>query len=231
MMDGEIWDEERWEAFLREHDRRIDRYMSLLFRFMTENPPPAEEGSRARKEWEEDLRQYLISNGLNPDDILPRLLSGQWSEDDEIEWSTDSASSYSEMEDPGTDLDDVRHIPVYREAQRLASHILRWSNDLPGHQKDSSLVQFCSYVTQIPANIAKGHGIGLELEMIGGNIACSKRALAAANSALDLLREIKSAPYMDRTFYRKAYEDAFEVRNRLGVYIQDLRRRFDLGVD
>ncbi|MEX0746579.1 MAG: hypothetical protein WD275_01180 [Rhodothermales bacterium] len=226
-MDGEVWDEERWEAFLREHDRRIDRYMSLLFRFMTETPPPAEEGSRARKEWEEDLRQYLIGNGMSPDDILPRLLSGQWSEDDDAE----SAQPYLEQEDQGADMDDVRHIPVYRDAQRLASQILRWSNDLPGHLKDSALVQFCSHITQIPANIAKGHGIGFELEMIGGNIACSKRALLAANSALDLLLEIKGALYMEQTFYRRIYEDTYEVRNRIGVHIQDLRGRFELGVD
>ena len=226
-MDGEIWDEESWEAFLRENDKRVDRYMSILFKFMTQNPPLGEEGSAVRKRWEEDLRQYLISNGMSPDDALPRMLSGQWSEDCT---EPGEPSDAAEIE-PEDELEDIRNLPVYCEAQRLASSILRWSNDLPGRMKDSALVQFCNHVTQIPANIAKGHGIGYEQEMIGGNIACAKRALMAANAALDLLLEIKGAPYMDRHFYRKVYEETFEVRNRIGVHVQELRRRFDLGVD
>ena len=36
--DDENWDEERWEAFLRDHDKQVDRYMELMFRFMRKYP-------------------------------------------------------------------------------------------------------------------------------------------------------------------------------------------------
>lgn len=231
-MDGEIWDEERWEAFLKEHDRRLDRYMSLLFRFMTDNPPADEEGSPARKAWEHELRQFLISNGISPDDALPRMLAGHHSdeEDDDVLFF-EAEQSYLEHEERDQELHHVRNIPLYVDSQKLAVRVLNWSNSLPGRVKDSTLVQFCSHITQIPANVAKGHGMGLELEMIGGNIACLKRALAAANAALELLRELKPAGYVDAALYFSFYEDTYEIRNQVGVYVQVLRRRFDLGIE
>ena len=84
---------------------------------------------------------------------------------------------------------------------------------------------------QITSNIAKGHGIGYEHDMLGGNIACLKRGIASANAALDLLRELKDRSYMNAEMYRALFEKTYEVRNQVGVYIQDLRDRFNLGID
>ena len=84
---------------------------------------------------------------------------------------------------------------------------------------------------QITANIAKGHGIGLELDMIGGNIACLKRGIQAANTALDLLKDMRDKEYMAPPVYFSLYEKTYEVRNQVGVYIQELRDRFNMGID
>ncbi len=232
-MDGEIWDEERWEAFLKEHDRRIDRYMSLLFRFMTENPPVGDDGSRARAAWERDLRQFLINNGISPDDALPRMLAGHPSGDDDDDDTLffEAEQSYLELDERDEQLHHIHNVPIYRRAHHHAARILSWSNSLPARVKDSTLVQFCSHVTQIPANIAKGHGIGLELDMIGGNIACAKRALISANAALHLLPELRAAGCVETAHYLSLYEETYEIRNQVGVYVQELRTRFDLGIE
>lgn len=235
-MDGEIWDEERWEVFLKEHDRRLDRYMSLLFRFMREHPPVGDVGSPERHTWEHDLRQFLINNGMSPDDLLPRMLAGDLDEEDMYDGNGDALFFEVEQSDPDSEERDeeihhIRNVPLYQDAQQHAVNVLSWSNTLPAQVKDSTLVQFCSHITQIPANIAKGHGIGLELDMIGGNIACVKRALQAANAALRLLPELKTAGCVDREQYLSLYESTYEIRNRVGVYVQELRRRFDLGIE
>lgn len=234
-MDGEIWDEERWEVFLKEHDRRLDRYMSLLFRFMREHPPVGDDGSPARRAWEHELRDFLINNGMSPDDLLPRMLTGDLGEDedDEIDDTLffEADQAHLESEERDGDVHHIRNVPLYRDAQHHAVHVLRWSNSLPAGIKDSTLVHFCSHITQIPANIAKGHGIGLELDMIGGNIACVKRALEAANVALRLLPELEAAGCVDREQYLSLYEDTYEIRNQVGVYVQELRRRFELGIE
>jgi hypothetical protein len=213
----EIWDEDRWEAFLRENDRRLDRYMHLLFHFMKINPPPDDADTPARRSWERDLRRYLSGEETGPTD-------DEW--DGDIDDAFPDADTEKEEE-----LYSFHDIPAYGMAFHLSALVLDWSNSLPGDAKDSTLVQFCSNVTQVPANLAKGHDLGFDHDMIGGNIACAKRALTAANTALDLLRDLKTAPCMDPASYRILYEQAFELRNEIGLYVQELRGKFDLGID
>lgn len=198
--DGEAWDEERWEAFLRDNDQRVDRYVDLFFHFFSDLPAPdPEEPPPAAKR--------------NPPDDLGDPLG------DEL---------FFDEEDPA---DDFRALPIYQQAFRLGTDVLDWANGLAGHVKDSTLVHFCAHAMQIAANIARGHGIGRDRDGLGGNIACAKRGLHDANAALDLLHQMKSAAYMDAPTYRRLYEETFETRNAVGLYIQDLRARFDLGID
>lgn len=220
MFEDEIWDEEQWEAFLRQSDEIVRRYMDLLFAYLADDPPPDAADTEARRAWEQRLRRFLEEKGFEQDPALFHPFADDDADDPD-------APDEAMPERP----DGYRDIPVYRKAAALAGRVLDWTNRLPGDVKDSSLVQFCSAITQIPANIAKGHGIGYEREMIGGNIACAKRGLAAANSALEQLREMRPAPYMDEERYLQLYEQTFEVRNALGLYVQDLRARFNLGVD
>lgn len=239
MRDPEIWDEERWEAFLRESDRRTDRYMELMYGFMRSHPRPDPDDVRALAAWKEALRDFLQRKGWRREDIILPFL---WLEDDpeqppEDLWLADAeavSEGLPDMEAVGA-LDDpmesFEHLPVYQQAEALTSTVLGWADDLSDAVKTSTLVQFCACITRIPANIAKGHGLGYEIETLGGNIACAKRALAAANAALSLLREMKGAAFLDDHTYRSLYEQVFEMRNALGLYVQELRERFNLGID
>ena len=58
-----------------------------------------------------------------------------------------------------------------------------------------------------------------------------KRAIKAANLSLGLLAGMKSRQYMSDKDYRALYESTYEVRNKIGVHIQELRDRFNLGID
>lgn len=218
----EIWDEDRWEAFLRESDERLDRYMHLLFHFMKTNPPPDDADTEARLVWERDLRRYLTGEDGHPGEADADPAQDEW--EDELD------DSFADG-DGDDDLYALQDIPLYGRAFRLSTLVLDWSNSLPGDAKDSTLVQFCSNVTQVPAHIAKGHDIGYAHDMIGGNIACAKRALKATNMALDLLRDLRDAPCMDAASYLLLYEQAYELRNEIGLYVQELRGRFNLGID
>lgn len=229
-MEEEIWDEHRWEAFLRENDRRIDRYMNDLYQFLERNPHPDSSDEGAVRRWKAQLRAFMEARGWSEPEL---------SLEEEAEFQTDDpplgldelVSAVSLFSDPESEDEGLRSIPVYNRAVTLGSAVLAWANRLPGDLKDSTLVQFCSHVMQIAANVVKGHGIGYEQEMIGGNIACVKRSLGSANMALSLLKEMREAAYMDDATYRRLYEDAFEVRNEVGLYVQELRHRFDLGID
>ncbi len=233
--DDEAWDEERWEAFLRDNDKLADRYMDLVFRFMRKYPHPGFDDAEALDAWKEALRLFLKEKGWRRDDIsLPFLWLDEEHAEDLAEadpWALEGDEGLFEGEDVEDDFEELEQLAVYRDAFALSHEVLDWAEALAGAVKDSTLVQFCSHVNQIAANIARGHGIGRERDALGGNIACAKRGLADANAALLLLRQMKRAPYMDAATYRRLYERAFEIRNQVGLYVQDLREQFDLGID
>ncbi len=240
MFDDDIWDEERWEQFLSENDRRLDHYTELMYGFLTENPQPSRNDPESLSIWKGELRAFMEAKGWGEDD-LPSFLfqedeeDEQWDEDS-AEWiyEFDQAFLDEDMLDEDTlwdDLDSIERLPVYKQAYELVVEVLQWTDELPSREKESTLVQFCSYVTQIPAKIAKGHGMGYDRDMLGGNIACVKRSLKVANQALALLRELRDAPYMTEETYIEMYERLYEVRNDIALYVQELRERFNLGID
>lgn len=229
--DEDAWDEHRWEVFLRESDRRINRYLDLLFNFAAENPTPDADNASDYPEWRAHLSRYLEQNGwLEEDRDLAFLFLEGRTETGEFERDFFEDDGL-EPESGGDFVPDFRSLPIYRQAHTLSRDVLNWANTLPGDLKDSTLVQFCACLSQTGANIAKGHGIGTEHDEIGGNIACAKRGLREANLALGLLQELRAEPYLDDAEYRPLYERVYELRNALGLYVQELRARFDLGID
>ncbi len=227
--DDETWDEERWEAFLRDNDRRVDRFMELFFRFTRRYPQPDPSDEAAQEAWKASLRTFLREKGWR-EDVAPFFWFGQEADPAEAD-NPFLAGDELLFEEEGEGLYDPEQLPVYLEAVRLSSSVLDWANGLSGRVKNSSLVHYCSHLTQIPAHLAHGHSLGRERDMLGGNIACAKRGLADANAALELLRQMRRAPYMDEDIYGRLYEQTYEVRNALALHILDLREQFDLGID
>lgn len=233
--DDEAWDEERWEAFLREHDKRVDRFTELLFRFMRKYPQPDPGDAEAFASWRDALRAWLRDKGWRFDDVILQFL---WPGEEQAEEEGEDDVFLIGGPTPFTDaaaaedaFDALERLPVYQRASALSDDVLDWAHRLSGDVKDTQLVHFCAHVAQVPAHLAQGYGIGHERDTLGGNIACAKRGLADANAALALLRRMKRARYMDEPTYRRVYEQTYEVRNQVALYVQDLRERFDLGID
>ncbi len=235
--DNENWDEERWEAFLRDHDKQVDRYMELMFRFMRKHPQPDPEETEAFASWKAALRAWLRDKGWRHGDVM---LPFFWFGEEQAEEEHDDNEAFSFIDGP-TPFDDdadaedtfeaLERLPVYQRACDFSAEVLDWAHALSSDVKDNRLIHFCSHVAQAPAHLARGFGIGHERDTLGGNIACAKRGLADANAALALLARMKSAAYMDAPTYRRLYEQAYEVRNAIALYVLDLRERFDLGID
>ena len=68
-------------------------------------------------------------------------------------------------------------------------------------------------------------------EYLGANIAYTKKALACANQCLSLMTSLKSADYFTKAAYGDLNSRLFELRNDIGVYVQELRDRFRFGID
>lgn len=225
----EVWDEDDWEDFLRENDRRVDRFMALLTEFMRRYPPPPEDAPpEAESAWKRRLEAYMR-----------RHTGFEGSADDLPVWEDEAGSDEAEVVGEGwkvglaafPEQQPVEDLPVYRAARTLADRVTDWSESIPTDAKDSGLVQFCTHVLEVPAKLSGGHAVGYDRDVLGGNIAYAKRALATANAALEALQRLRDARYMTEPAYRDLYEATYEVRNAVALHVLRLRERFERGTD
>jgi hypothetical protein len=228
-MADEVWDEDDWEAFLSENDRRVDRFMALLAEFMQRCPPPPE-GASPKEEaaWKAHLEAYIRRRtGFEGSvDDLP-----VWEREDDAAPEDTEGEAWKAGLAAFPEQQPVGHLPVYQAARALATTVLRWSEPIPTDDKDGDFVQFCSNALQIAAKLSGGHAVGYERDVLGGNIAYAKRGLTAANAALDALHGLRAAPYMRPADYRRLYEATYEVRNAVALHVLRLRERFERGTD
>ncbi len=142
----------------------------------------------------------------------------------------DDAGQAWDSADASDEADEVEVLDAYRYSRTFAEGALRIVELLPETARDSAAVDFLSNVMIIPAAIAAGSLIGNDLDELGGNIACCKRALASANLAIGALREMKEKQIVGGSTYASLVRDAVEVRDLIAIHILDLREKFRLGV-
>jgi hypothetical protein len=225
----EIWDEYQWEDFLREADRRTDLYLRLLEAYVRDNPPPPEDAADDdHAEWQRALDDHLAERmgwSFGTQDDAPHELNDAGDEPDEGEdWKAGLPEQYPEEQ-------DAEDLPLYQLAEAFGEAVLSWADTIPEAQKDVLLVEACANALQVAAKLAGGHGMGYELESLGGNIAYTKRALHAANRALAALHALGDAPFVTEADYRHLYEQGFELRNAVGLHVQTLREQFEKGIE
>ncbi len=222
--EDEIWDEERWEAYLRARRRQIDRLLEDYFAFTRYDPYPEGASSEQVRAWKTRLWTFLEERGWSAEAIDGLLRARE-----ERLFSEGDARSGEEEETLLPEAEACRTLMV--QARQLADAVQEWANRLPGTLKTSALVHFCASLAQIPLELAEGHLLGYERETLGGNIVCARHALSTANRALEALAELRTAPYMTTERYHSLYEDVYELRNALALHVQRLRDRFQMGLD
>lgn len=208
--DDEVWDEERWERYLREADARTERWMRTFTAFLGDYPAPARDDAEAYAAWEARLREHLRRQGLP--DAFDAYPPGESGADDE-------------------DAPDAVPDPLAARAEDYAARVIEWSGTLPDAARDSPLVAFVVASLQVPAELVKARAFETDRDVLGGAIACVKRALAHANAALGALAELREAAVLTGAPYADFYEALYELRNAVALRVLALRERFDLGVD
>ena len=228
---NEPWDEDDWERFFQEADRRTERYIEAMESFVRRYPPP-DERDPGYAAWKERLHQHLARRmGWDP-----RRHGPEWLEDpfdlgpeDEPPDPEDAEPWKRALPEAFPEAQPLEALPVFQAAQALCDTVLDWADTLPGSVKDGQVVELCAAVMHVATKLAGGHGMGYEPEALGGNIAYAKRALAAANRALAALTDLRGAAFLPQPEYHRLSEAVFEVRNGVGLHVQRLRERFLRG--
>ncbi|MCH8567188.1 MAG: hypothetical protein LAT67_02940 [Balneolales bacterium] len=188
-------------------------------------------------ELDEDLDSVLPKDSkTNEEEIaefLDDLLGSEFEDiDDEDPFLEDGEEWKMLSEDYAlSDYGALENLPVYMLAHDLGAHLLKRSQSLQLNNEESGKLfqKFVSNILTISTKLAAGYSLGFDEDMLGGNIVYSKRALYAANEALTDLQKIRETdPQLFGHYeYKHLHADVFNLRNTIGIYIQDLRDLFE----
>ncbi|MGN8225513.1 hypothetical protein [Gracilimonas sp. BCB1] len=252
--DDEQWDEFKWEAHLNEVEKKseqlrkfiasdpkgnIPRWLTLLKESQNEDdafeayveeellmdeayfPEDEDDWDDEDDDWDDE--DFLF--GLNEDGFMDQTDEDFDDFDEGEEWKSLS-DQYAH-----TDYGSLEDLDAFYEAKEFAVDILKWAETVPVKQQSEDFQEFVDESLKIGAKLAGGHSFGFEPEYIGANIAYSKKALASANHALELLQSLKKKSLFLKKEYLEFHSVLFELRNDIGIYIQELRDQFRLGLE
>ncbi len=249
-----IWNEQQWESHLNEIEKRSEQ----LRKFITSDPKgntprwlillqesidefdaveafieeelllddayfPEDED-----DWEDDEDEFEDDDFFFQDGMYPFYDEDELDEDD-----FDYGEEWKELSDDFTfsNYGSIENLKIYRDARALAVDVLRWAETIPENLQTKQVHEFVNNMLKINAKLAGGYSFGFEQDVLGGNIVYTKKALFSANNALGYLQTMKKEPFIVQAVYFKFHCRLFEIRNDIGIYLQELRDRFDLGME
>ena len=244
---NELWDEYKWEAHLSEVERKSNQLRKLISfdpkgntpRWITLLEESLSEDDAFEAYVEEELlfdEAYFPEEDWDDDDFDDESLffgyDDEYSdleEDDDFdegeEWKSLSEDyAYS-------DYGSLDNLKIYNEAKQLAVDVLRWAEKAPSKNRTVSFQEYVGDAMKIGAKLAGGYSFGFETDYLGANIAYTKKALSCANNCLKMLPSLKGQAFISKEKYQEHYNRFFELRNDIGVYVQELRDRFHFGID
>ncbi|MEO1023243.1 MAG: hypothetical protein AAFW89_11935 [Bacteroidota bacterium] len=249
--DDELWDEFKWEAHLNEVEQKSEQLRKFIAsdtadikgnvpRWVTLLKESLSEVDAYEAFVEEEL---LMDEAYFPEDDDDWEDEDEWDDEDFLfgeydefmdmeegeEEDFDAGEEWKELSEAFTysEYGSLENLKPYNDAKELSVAMLKWTEKIPQDLHSPVFQQCIDEVLKIGAKLAGGYSFGFEPEYIGANIAYSKKALTFANTGLSLLQQLKSASYFDQSMYQQFHGRLFELRNDIGVHIQELRDQFN----
>ncbi|MEX0773059.1 MAG: hypothetical protein WEB89_05180 [Balneolales bacterium] len=254
--DDEIWDEFQWEVHLKEMEQRNEQLREFFTSGMPDDKPRwlrllNEYNSKLDVMNAYIEEELLIEESYFPDDEDweeeddddSDPFFSMFDEDDDFddwedffdddgeedEFADDDGEEWKQLSEDFTmsDFGAIENLSVYLEARSVGADLLKLAETEPHYFEDKSFTNFISNSLLISAKLAVGYSFGFEVDVMGANIAYCKKALGFANASLEMLQEMKESKLMQHSKYIETHQRLFELRNDIGIYVQDLRERFE----
>jgi replicative superfamily II helicase len=197
----EAWDEYVWERFLQEQDRNTEKYFKLLETYM-DHP--------------------------NRDEIIAEEMG--WSIFEAAEEAAETDEEFEtpefvlEDENEGDDeFEEFTQSPVYADTLRLHKWINRLFDSREDLREHPEALRFATRSAICGAKLAAAL-CGQEQTEIGMTIAYLKRALKAANDALEAAQNLGDNGVLDRRRANHGRRLVFSIRNRVVDHMREYRR-------
>lgn len=251
--DDGIWDEHQWEAHLNEIEKKSEQLRKFIAPDPSGNIPRWITLLQENND-ELDAVDAFIEEELQIEEAyFPDEEDDEWDEDYEDEFDDfflneteedfifdesfddfDEGEEWKELSEEYamSDYGSIENLYIYNNARELAAYVLQWSEGIHPKYLSPQFNDFVANILKIGAKLAGGYSFGFELDFLGGNIVYTKKALACANNSLHLLQDyLKKTPFMDTEHYIRLHEILFELRNDIGIYVQELREQFHRGFE
>ncbi len=243
--EDELWDEHKWESHLDEVEKKSDQ----LRRFISSDPkgniPRWITLLKESKNEDDAFEAYVEEELLLDEAYFPEeeddwededdfededFLFGAQDEFDELEESDDfdSGEEWKSLSEDFaiSDYGSLDNLMIFNRSKELAVDVLKWAESVPQKSQNKAFQEFVGETLKIGAKLAGGYSFGFEADYLGANIAYTKKALKCSNLSLALLQSQKSEEYFSNDYYGNFHERVFEIRNDIGIYVQELRDRF-----
>ncbi len=204
-----MWDEYRWERFLQQQDRNTEKYFTLLEKYM-DHP--------------------------DRDRIIALEMGWEYFEEEENSTWDEAAEVFCELDEDEQSLGDDDEFdtftgsPIYSDTLELHSWVNKLLEKSPALQECPEASRMASCCSICGAKLAAAL-CGSDDSELGMTIAYLKRALKAANDALDASNKLRISGHLTRRQETAFQKHLFQVRNRvvdlMSEYRSEWRRRVD----
>ena len=236
-----VWDEYDWERFLQQQDRKTEKYMELLEKYLDD--PNRDQIIAKEMGW----NHLLDENGKDWSTNLDSLFKAASNGDDENEDSEDEEENSEDEDDDFDDEDEgledededdededepasrYENHPLYQAADALAIHVDGMFDERDPVSQHPAVLRLNTSATLTNVKLAAALS-DEEVDELGMTIAYLKRALKAVTSTLDAASQCQAEHLFDHERTRDLRARIFLVRDGvvtlMGQYRSEWRRRY-----
>lgn len=224
----------RWFRFLEQYNSKLDAINAYIEEellieesYFPEDEDLDEDDDDLDDPFFDELDDFDDQDGYEGDD------EGDLFDDSEEDFDDDpfmeEGEEWKSMSDEYTmsDSGSLENLQVYIDARNLGAELLNLAEGEPLFSEDKTFVHFITNTLNISTKIAAGYSFGFDREVLGANIVYTKKALYHANHSLEMLYEWQHRHrLMSHERYLETHRKLHELRNNIGIYVQELRNKF-----
>ncbi len=211
-----VWDEYDWERFLQQQDRKTEKYMELLERYI-----------------DDPNRDQIIAREMGWYHLLDKD-GEKWAEEVDSNFEEELAAVESELEDEEGESEDGEEgfevHPLYQASFALTVWIDQLFDELGDMQNQPSAVKLSTQAAIASAKLAAALSDD-DVDEIGMTLAYLKRALKAITLSMEaaaaLLREVDLDTERFATLNQRIFQIRDGIIQLMGEYRCEWRRRYE----
>lgn len=209
-----IWDEYDWERFLQQQDRKTEKYMELLERYI-----------------DDPNRDQIIAREMGWTHLLDKD-GREWAENVDSLFDEDLAADEEAAEnaEAADDEEGFEVHPLYKASFALTVWIDQLFEEIGDVQNDPAAVKLSTNAAIASAKLAAALSDD-DVDEIGMTIAYLKRALKATMTGIEAAAQLRKDGALDAERFGTLHQRLFQIRDGIiqlmGEFRTEWRRRYD----